>query len=231
MANNLSNNVQKTTGVGKATVTGAIIGGMAGAVAGIFDEIGLLVIPKLLPAYSPIIAGAALGIIIGGGIGAVVGYASPKEVENHELTGTISGASFAPETNQDLNNGEFNLKIREEQLDIAKKEVQTGEITVHKEIHKEDKNLVIPVIREELIIEKKLVDDTSSERGKLVETIRIPVSEERIEVTKQPVILNNVSINKHKIHEIKRVDEILKKEKVHLEVIGKAKIKDTDNGH
>lgn len=214
-----STGIREKTEVGKIVVAGVVIGGIAGVVAGLFDEMGLFAIPKLSAAYSPIVTGAALGIIVGGGIGAVIGYASLNEVDNNLID------NKAADPVQNLRDQDVSIKIREEQLDIAKKLVQTGEVTVHKEVLREDKNLVIPVIREELVIEKKVMDNLTPDKAdKPVETIRIPISEEQIEVKKQPVVLNNVSIFKHKIHETKRVEGNLKKEKVHVEVIGKAKV-------
>lgn len=175
-------------------VTGAVIGGLAGAAVGMFYKIGL-------------INGTAFGVILGGGLGAVI----PKQIINDD-------------TNQ-----EVTMQIREEQLDIAKKLIQTGEVTVHKELLKEDKHLVIPVTREELVIEKKIPDTKSPDTtNRPMETIRIPISEERIEIIKQPVVLNNVSINKRRLKETKRIEATLKKEKVNLEITGIPKIINKD---
>lgn len=191
--------------------TGAIIGGFAGAIAGIFDE-------------GSAITGTALGIIIGGGLGAIVGHIPVHEAnENNSMFNKTSG-NVLNDTDQKVH-----MRIREEQLDIAKKLIQTGEVSVHKELVKEDKNFVVPVTREELVIEKKVLDTKAPGKAdKHIETIRIPISEERIEVIKRPVILNNVSINKRQIQKTKRVEGTVKKEKVHLEVTGVPKIRKKD---
>lgn len=226
MAKNSSGSInnRETNPLLKNIVIGAAIGGFAGAISGILDEIGLHFVPKLpLATPSSIVNGTALGIIIGGGIGAVAGLYVNQPNINDTAGENISQQII--DKNQDVN-----IQIREEQLDIAKKLIQTGEVTVHKEVLTEEKNLVVPVTREELVIEKKVLDtDQSPDKSyKHIETLRIPISEDRIEVTKHPVILNNVSINKRKFQEIKRVEGTLKKEKIHLETIGTPKVIDKD---
>ncbi|MEH7503020.1 YsnF/AvaK domain-containing protein [Neobacillus drentensis] len=54
----------------------------------------------------------------------------------------------------------------------------------------------------------------------ILETIRIPLSEERIEVTKHPIILEDVEIFKNKIEEHIQFNETLKEEKLHIDTVG-----------
>ncbi|MEK0316266.1 YsnF/AvaK domain-containing protein [Cohnella sp. 56] len=49
------------------------------------------------------------------------------------------------------------------------------------------------------------------------ETIRIPVSEERVEVTKRPVVTEEISIGKRVVQDKKQVSETVSKEKAELE--------------
>ncbi len=121
------------------------------------------------------------------------------------------------------------LQLREEELDIFKKWVQTGEVTIHKEVVTEEKTIVVPVTREELVIEKKNLDaEKTDEMSKDAETIRIPISEERIEIVKHPTVLEDVTIYKRQFQENEHVEETLKKERVHVETIGNAKIIDKE---
>ncbi|MDQ0201503.1 YsnF/AvaK domain-containing protein [Neobacillus ginsengisoli] len=126
---------------------------------------------------------------------------------------------------------EGKLKLRTEQLDIIKKWVQTGTVTVRKEVIKEEKTIVVPVTREILVIENKIFDsDNINENTK---TIQIPISEERIEVIKHPTVLEDIKIYKRQFPKIEHVVTTLKSEKVHVKIIGNAKIKDneTQNEH
>ena len=47
--------------------------------------------------------------------------------------------------------------------------------------------------------------------------IRIPIIEERIEVTKRPVVVEEVIVGKRKIQETKQVQDIIRKEEARIE--------------
>ena len=109
------------------------------------------------------------------------------------------------------------LQLLEEQLNISKEWIKTSDVSIRKEIEKEEINITVPVNREVLIIEKKTIHEDS-------ETIRIPISEERVEVMKHSIVLNDISIFRHQFEEIKSFEESFKKEKLHLETKGDPKV-------
>lgn len=110
------------------------------------------------------------------------------------------------------------LQIKEEQLDIAKKWMQTDEVKVYREVFKEEKLFTVPVERIELVIENKTKEAPD-------QIIRIPLSEERVEFSKHKVTLEDVSIYKEKIEDIKHIEETLKREKVKVKISGSLKVK------
>lgn len=113
------------------------------------------------------------------------------------------------------------FQIKEEQLDIAKKWIQTGDVKIHKETFSEEKNFTIPIQREELVIEKKsIAQDTSKNKDSETQIIRIPLSEEQVEFSKHKVILEDISIYKQQINGIEHIEETLKKEKPKVKVSG-----------
>ncbi|MBC2582612.1 YsnF/AvaK domain-containing protein [Clostridium sp. DJ247] len=129
----------------------------------------------------------------------------------------------------DDTNNSAKLQLREEQLDIAKKWIQTGQVTMHKEVFTEEKNITVPVTREELVIEKKVLDGKAPNKmDRHTEKIRIPISEERIEVIKHPLVLEDVEIYKHQFQETECIEKTLKKEQIHLETTGDPKIIDKE---
>jgi Uncharacterized protein conserved in bacteria len=72
------------------------------------------------------------------------------------------------------------MRLHHEKLDIAKKLVQICEVSVHKETLTEEKNITVPVSREVLVIERKLLNSEGSSRNnETPEIIRIPISEEQ----------------------------------------------------
>lgn len=117
------------------------------------------------------------------------------------------------------NNATF--QIKEEQLDIVKKWIQTGDVKIHKEIFSEEKSFTIPIQREELVIEKKsIASDTSRDKDSETQIIRIPLNEEQVEFSKHKVILEDISIYKQQIKDIEHIEETLKKEKPKVEISG-----------
>jgi uncharacterized protein (TIGR02271 family) len=120
-------------------------------------------------------------------------------------------------------NDEVTLKLHKEELQVSKKWIETANVTVYKNSYTEEKQILVPVRREELIIEKKMLD-SGGQTDKKVETIRIPLREDRIEVTLHPTLLEDVEIYKNQYEELKHVIETLKEEKVHIETIGDIKL-------
>lgn len=117
------------------------------------------------------------------------------------------------------------IKIREEQLDITKKRIPLGEVTIRKEVFTEEKNITVPVTREELVIENKIPClDAKSRTGERTEVIRIPVSEEHVEVIKHSVVLEDVRTYTNQFEEIERIEELIKKEKLNVKTTGEPKV-------
>jgi uncharacterized protein (TIGR02271 family) len=124
-----------------------------------------------------------------------------------------------PENHQE----ETSVQLHTEDFQIIKKWVKTSDVKIYKHKYTEEKQIIVPVIHEELVVEKKIID-TDGEMNGQIETIRIPLSEERIEIIKHPIILENIEINKRKFEELIHISEIVKTEKIHIETIGDIKI-------
>lgn len=124
-----------------------------------------------------------------------------------------------------------NLRLRKEELDINKKRVQAGEVELSKEIVEEEKSVDVPVTHEEVIIERRSVDNEAS-NGPIdeSETIHIPVSEEQVDVSKHTVISGEVSAHKREVEDTKHVDETLKREEARINSNGDVNIVDENQG-
>jgi uncharacterized protein (TIGR02271 family) len=133
-------------------------------------------------------------------------------------TGKMAAAGAAGQT----------LQAREEQLRVRKQREQVGEVTLKKEVHTEHKTLDIPVEREEVVIERHPATGRAASSGPLQEgqTIRVPVSEEHVEITKTPVVKEEVSVSKRKVTGTQHVAENLRKEEIKVERDGEACVKD-----
>lgn len=122
-------------------------------------------------------------------------------------------------------NVDATLQLRQEQLEIAKKWVQTGDVKIYKETSVKEKTFTIPITSQELIIEKK--DITSNNHNDdPTQTIRIPLNEEQVTFTKHKITLEDVSIYSEQIEDTKQVKTTLKHEEGKINISGSPNIID-----
>jgi len=116
------------------------------------------------------------------------------------------------------------IQLREEQLKVDKHRVRTGEVNVRKEVVTEQKQITVPVEREEVVIERRPAHGAAA--GDIqAEEIRIPVSEEQVNVHKETVVKEEVSVGKRKVTENKTVGGTVKKEELRVEEQGDVNVK------
>ncbi|GAC1394490.1 MAG: hypothetical protein PVS3B3_13440 [Ktedonobacteraceae bacterium] len=122
------------------------------------------------------------------------------------------------------------LKLREERVNVSKERVQAGEVDLHKEVIMEQKTINVPVMHEEAFIERRAVtgaaasDTTPIGEG---ESIRVPLSEERVSVRKETIVTGEVSVGKRAVEETQHVAETARREEVRVEQQGDAPIHGT----
>lgn len=205
-------------------LTGAAIGGIIGFIIAILYKFSILTIPGFVTIFTvtsidPIITGTILGIIVGVIIGNLT--VQSKIYKNDIETD--------PKENFYSSDGDMKMQLREEQMKISKDKIQTGEVSIHKEVLTEEENITVPVKREELVIEKTVSNPQIHDKSDAhTEIIRIPISKERIDIHKQPVTLEDVSVSNHQYKEVKHITETLKKEIPHISINGDAKIVDKE---
>jgi uncharacterized protein (TIGR02271 family) len=113
------------------------------------------------------------------------------------------------------------LTLREEELQVRKQPVETGEVRVHKEVVTERKSIDVPVSHEEVYIERLPGSGQPSDIPiGASESYRIPVHEEQITVEKRPVEREEIVFEKQPVQEIKRVTDTVKREEARAERAG-----------
>lgn len=168
--------------------------------------------------------------------------------KNEDLAGTMeidndavyssAGETFPLDNRdrlKDESDEEKAIHLREEQLNVDKEEVKTGEVKIRKEVVEEQEKLNIPVKHEEVYVKRRSVsrDEIGANPIEDDETIRVPVYEEQVEVTKKPVVTDEILIGKRTVEETQQVADTVKKEKAHIEqdgnplVEGEYKLKDS----
>ncbi len=124
---------------------------------------------------------------------------------------------------------ESSLHLYEEQLQVYKRSVQTGEVRLGKEVVTEQKTINVPVTHEEIYIEHRppsgQVTETSIGEGK---TIEVPVYEEQVNATKQTVEAGEVALGKRQVQETQQVSDAVRREEARFEVEGKVDIQESD---
>ncbi len=141
----------------------------------------------------------------------------PGELDKKRSSPQVSAAPSSSEGST--------LELRAEQLQIDKHQVRTGEVQVRKEIVREEKTITVPVTHEEVVIERRAVDNVESDTpGGQNETIRIPVSEERIEVNKHNVVTEEVDVSKRNVEETQHIEDTVKREEARVERAGRASL-------
>lgn len=212
---------------GNLILSGILTGGLSGSLLGLAvssQKIGVLNLPGLASLFAsfpvdPSLTTPVLGSLIGGGIGGIVGYALYRN------SSIVEGNHTNHDWKPDIKAGQ--LLLRQEQLDIIKKSIKTGSVSLQKEVISEDKIFTVPVTREELMV-KVTHPNSSGPSGEPVEMIRIPLSEERVEITKRPVILEDVFIYRREFQEIERIEETLRREIAHVEAHGECQVVETE---
>jgi len=117
------------------------------------------------------------------------------------------------------------VQVHEEQLHAHKTPVKTGEVHVRKDVVTEQRNIQVPVTREEVVIEHRPVSGHASAADiRTGEEIRIPVAEERVHVDKETVVTGEVSVGKRKVTDTEQVSGTVRKEKVRIEKEGDVEV-------
>lgn len=116
--------------------------------------------------------------------------------------------------------GERRIQLRGEMLRTYKERVQRGEVTLRKEVITENQSVNVPVSREELVIER--TPGTGRATGEIGtgEEVRVPLSEERVRVEKQPVVNEEVRVGKRQVQSNKEVSDQVRHEELRVDKKG-----------
>jgi uncharacterized protein (TIGR02271 family) len=199
---------------------GAAIGAGVGAIAGALVGLG---VPKEEAEYyeGEVKSGRTLVTVRADGRYAeaqrLLRLHGAYDIESREGA-TATGATAAA-TGRAAAEGERTVQLREEQLQARTQPVQSGEVTVGKEVVEERRTMDVPVSREEVTVERHPVerrpaDRPIDERG---ETISVPVREERVEVEKRPVVTEEVEVGKRTVQEAQPVSGTVRREELRVE--------------
>ncbi|MDQ2905421.1 MAG: YsnF/AvaK domain-containing protein [Chloroflexota bacterium] len=125
--------------------------------------------------------------------------------------------------------GRRRLALREEVLQAEKQRVQAGEVALHKDVVTEQRSIDVPVTHEEVYIERRPGSGQASDLpiGQ-DEVIRVPVTDEQVNVTKQSVVTGEVAVGKRQVQETKTYTDTVKHEEARIEHQGDVNVHTND---
>jgi uncharacterized protein (TIGR02271 family) len=115
---------------------------------------------------------------------------------------------------------EIRVQRSEEELVAGTRERQAGGVNVRKRVRTDRKQLRVPKRREEVSVERVLVQEGQPETSETQigdDEIRIPIVEEEIVVEKRPVVKEEIRLRKEVIEEDEVVEEDVRKEEIDID--------------
>ena len=146
-----------------------------------------------------------------------------------ESRGAARGSSAEIESSPESNGR--TLQLREEELRVRKSNVQTGEVSLGKEVVEEQRTLEVPVTREEITVDRRPVTPRAADRpiDEAGRTIEVPVRQERVEVDKTPVVYEEVGVGKREVAETRRVSDTVRREEARVEQQGEVDVRGSEH--
>lgn len=234
------NNAADGAALGVATGAGVAALGSLAVSFGVIPVIGPILAAG--PIAAAVLSGAT-GAAVGGIAGALIGSGIPEEdarfyeeeVKAGRYVVSVHGDRAADASAVYTRHGGYDrstanaagrtIQVKEEQL-RANKDVERGEVNVRKEVHTEQKQITVPVEREEVVIERRPASGHATGDMK-PEQIRIPTKEEHVRVEKEAVVKEEVAVGKRKVQDTQTVSGEVKKEEIVVETEGNAKVRQT----
>lgn len=117
--------------------------------------------------------------------------------------------------------GVMRVPVMEEQINVEKGMHQAGEVQVTKNIVEEQVNVPVTLQHEEAVVTRHAVDRdlAPGEQATMIEgneTIRVPLMEETVSVTKSAHVAEEIEIQKQKVAEQQTVSDTVRREEVNI---------------
>jgi uncharacterized protein (TIGR02271 family) len=136
---------------------------------------------------------------------------------------SVEGLGYTGRDTEVADGDQVRVPLHEEQLRAERMTESAGEVRVGKHVREEERELDVPVTREEVEVRRVATDraagpDTTAFSDG--DTLRVPVTSERVEVTKEPRVVEEIEISKRPVTETQRVSETVRREEVDVDESG-----------
>jgi uncharacterized protein (TIGR02271 family) len=107
------------------------------------------------------------------------------------------------------------IPVVEERMNVSKRKT-TEEATITKEPEKQQRKLEVPIEKEKLVVERRKASapGTTEKPVESEQEIKVPLKTEKVEVTKEPYVKEEVVVKKKPVTETKKITDTVQKEKV-----------------
>jgi uncharacterized protein (TIGR02271 family) len=117
---------------------------------------------------------------------------------------------------------EVRVPVREEQLDVEKRQGQMGSVDIHKTVESEQVNVPVDLRHEEVTVNRVNVPDRPVSVGDAPDafkegTIRVPVRGEEVMARKEAVVTGEVVVDRDVVTERETVSDTVRKEHVDVD--------------
>lgn len=117
---------------------------------------------------------------------------------------------------------EYRVPLAEEELSAEKHRREAGEVEIRKDVITEQKEVTVPVTREEVHVER-VAASGQPEPGDAAfqeDTVRVPIHEEEVEIHKRPVVREEVRVSKQSHQDRERRVAETRKERADIRTEG-----------
>src|SRR5215207_4907946 len=145
-----------------------------------------------------------------------------ERLDNDRLYLGAQGRRYFDTTEQVGDSGQIRVPIREERLDVEKRQGELGSVDIRKEVTSERVNVPVELRHEEVTVDRVDVKDRPVAPGELDDafeegTIRVPVRGEQAIVEKEAVVTGEVVIDRDVKTERQTVSDTVRKERVDVD--------------
>lgn len=127
------------------------------------------------------------------------------------LAGAYNG--FEPEAAE-----EFSIPLVEERFQVGKREVDQGEVAIHKRVEREQVQVPIELSHEEVHVERQAYErplqSTEAEAAFHEGTLRVPLHREQAVTSKEAVVSHEVEVRKTQHYEQQNLTDTVRRERV-----------------
>ncbi len=143
---------------------------------------------------------------------------SKDQIENQGWDAAPNDGGYAATEAVDTEGrSDSTIERSEERLSVDKESVQTGEVRIGKDVIEEEQSVDVPVKREEVRVTSRSVDRPATGETFQEQDIAVPVHEEKVSVSKDARVVEELDVEKDVVEDTERVTETVRREEFRVD--------------